>query len=88
MYLQIKDRIAVPSTNIGNHSNLQQKISNGSGTDSSGGIAAGCLPGFNSRQGQRDFLYVTASRTALGLTQNPIPRAPGVLSPQGIPAEA
>jgi hypothetical protein len=38
-------------------------------------------PGFNSRQGQEIFLYSTASRPALGLTQPPVQWMPGALSP-------
>jgi hypothetical protein len=55
MYLQLKDCIAVPSTNIGNHSKLQQKIAKWFGRNSSGGIAASGGPWFDSRQGKDMF---------------------------------
>jgi hypothetical protein len=38
--------------------------------------------GFNSRQGQGLFLFVTASRPALRLTQPPIQWVPGTLTPE------
>jgi hypothetical protein len=38
-------------------------------------------PGFDFRQRQESFLYFTVSRPALGPTQPPIQRIPGVLSP-------
>jgi hypothetical protein len=36
--------------------------------------------GFDSRRGLGIFLFITASRTALGPTQLPIQRVPGALS--------
>jgi hypothetical protein len=38
------------------------------------------VPGFDSRRGLGIFLFITASRTALGLTQPPIQWVPGALS--------
>jgi hypothetical protein len=51
--------------------------------DSSVGIALGYGIGalrFDSRRGLGIFLFTTASRTALGLTQTPIQWVPGGLS--------
>jgi hypothetical protein len=46
----------------------------------SDGLRAG-RPGFDFRQGREILLYSSASRPALGPTQPPIQRVPGVLSP-------
>jgi hypothetical protein len=52
--------------------------------DSSVGIGLGYgldgVLGFDSRRGLGIFLFITASRTALGLTQPPIHCVPGTLS--------